>query len=67
MQMHTLEFFLANRSHLMTPRKSLAFFGFFNYLCPIWGLLPTKSAGACAKFKRYLEIGVDIELARLNL
>jgi hypothetical protein len=29
MWMHTSEFFLANRSHLMTPRKGLEFFDFW--------------------------------------
>jgi hypothetical protein len=29
MQMHTSELFLANRTHLMTPREGLAFFWFF--------------------------------------
>jgi hypothetical protein len=38
---------------LMTPCKGLAFFWFFlNWLWLIWGSLPSKSAGACAKFKR---------------
>jgi hypothetical protein len=52
MQMHISEFLLANRPHLMTPRKDLDFF--LIRVCPIWGPLPAKLAGACAKFKIYL-------------
>jgi hypothetical protein len=37
MQTHSSEFFLANRSHLMTPRKGLAFFDFFELVMPYLG------------------------------
>jgi hypothetical protein len=37
MRMHTLEFFLVNMSHLITPCEGLAFFDFFELVMPDLG------------------------------